>query len=163
MNQIHEYLDRSIHELRSMTFQISPPVLYELGLIPALEWLCEHFAQEYGFACRLFDDGKEKPLHEDMRNMLFQAVQELFVNIVKHAGATRAEIRVKKQKKQILIEVKDNGCGFDAVHLKTGMKHDSGFGLFNIQERLRFMKGHFNIRSETDGGTTVQLRAPLNL
>jgi PAS domain S-box-containing protein len=163
MRQIHGYLDRTIHELRSMTFQISPPILYELGLVPALEWLCEQFGKEHGLICYSIDDHREKPINEDIRNMLFQAVQELFINIVKHAEATRVEIRVKKMRKQIIIEVEDNGRGFDTVHLKTDMDHASGFGLFNIQERIRFMKGHFHIRSEINRGTTVELRAPLDL
>ena len=163
MKQIHGYLDRTIHELRSMTFQISPPILYELGLVPALEWLCERFGKEYGLICRSIDDQLDKPVSEDIRNMLFQAVQELFINIVKHAKATHVEIRVKKVNKQIIIEVTDDGRGFDADHLKTDMDHAFGFGLFNIQERIRFMKGHFHIRSEINSGTTVKLQAPLDL
>jgi PAS domain S-box-containing protein len=163
MKQIHGYLDRTIHELRSMTFQISPPILYELGLISALEWLCERFAKEYGLICHLTDDHLDKPVSEDIRNMLFQAVQELFINIVKHAKATHVGIQMKKMNKQIVIEVTDDGRGFDADHLKTDMDHAFGFGLFNIQERLRFMKGHFYIRSEINNGTTVKLQAPLDL
>jgi signal transduction histidine kinase len=95
--------------------------------------------------------------------MLFQAVQELFINIVKHAKATHVGIQMKKMNKQIVIEVTDDGRGFDADPLKTDMNHAFGFGLFNIQERIRFMKGHFYIRSEINNGTTVKLQAPLDL
>lgn len=160
---VQQNLDETIHELRTMTFQISPPVLYELGLVPALEWLTEQFRNKYGFACEFEDDGEEKPLTDDVRNMLFQAVNELMTNIAKHAKADHVWIRSEREDGSMRIEVKDDGCGFDPETLHPDTESIAGFGLFNIQERIEFLQGDFLIESKPEQGTCIQLKAPLNL
>ena len=159
---IQEYLEETISELRTMTFQISPPVLYELGLIPALEWLAEKFENTHNFECHIEKDSEEKPVSDEIRNMLFQAVNELLNNIAKHAEAKQVWLRVQKDKDQIMIQVEDDGKGFDPNTIKADLENNSGFGLFNIKERIEFLNGHFYLYSEENNGTSVQLIAPLH-
>jgi signal transduction histidine kinase len=161
IEKIKRNLDDTIEELRTMTIQISPPVLYEVGLIPALESLAEQFESRYGLTCHFEDDRVEKPVTDDVRNMLFQGVKELLTNITKHAKADNVWVQVKKEDKNILIEVKDDGCGFHPSKMVPDSESNSGFGLFNIKERIEFLKGSFHVHSEKNQGACIQLRAPL--
>jgi PAS domain S-box-containing protein len=158
--EIREYLDQSIEEIRSLTFQLSPPLLYEVGLEAAVEWLGEEFEGKYGFRVEFQDDGKKKPLDEEASVALFQMVRELLLNIAKHAKAKKVRVSVGKVSDKIKISVADDGSGFEL----TGLRHKnkgSGFGLFNICHRIEYMGGRFKIKSKIDQGTSVTLMLPV--
>ncbi len=161
IKEIQAHLDETIHELRSMTFELSPPVLYELGLIPALEWLSEKFEERTQIHCEFDDDNEDKPVHADIRNMLFRGVNELLNNAAKYAGAEHVYIRAKKEGETILIEVEDDGCGFDPAILNINMNTESSFGLFNLQERIRFLQGRFELKTKPGKGTCIRMSMPL--
>jgi PAS domain S-box-containing protein len=159
--EIREYISKSIEEIRSLTFQLSPPLLYEVGFEAAIEWIGEEFEGKYGFQVEFKDDGKTKPLHEETSVALYQMVRELLVNIAKHAKAKRVRISVEKVADKIKITVADDGSGFDSPN---GMRHKNkkrGFGLFSIRQRIEYMGGEFAIVSKHEQGTRVILRIPL--
>jgi signal transduction histidine kinase len=87
IKDVSNLLGYVIGETRSLTFEISPPVLYELGLVPAIEWYAEEFKNKHGLEIIVKDDGAEKPVGEEVRNVLFQSVRELFTNVIKRAAA----------------------------------------------------------------------------
>jgi PAS domain S-box-containing protein len=162
LKEIRELIEEIIQNTRMLTFELSPPILYELGLEPSIEWLAEQFSEKHDLEVEFNTDKKAKPLDEDIRNILFQAVRELLINVVKHAKATIVKVSIKRDRGKIQVTVEDNGIGFDpsVVHpysLKTG-----GFGLFNIRERLEEFGGHLDIISSVGQGTRVSLIAPLS-
>jgi signal transduction histidine kinase len=93
--ELMQLLERTIHASRTLTFELSPPVLHELGLGAALEWLAHQLEQNYGIVCQYSYDQQPKPLTEDLRVEVFQAVRELLTNVGKHSHATAAAVRTQ--------------------------------------------------------------------
>jgi PAS domain S-box-containing protein len=161
LHEICELLDQAIQQTRSLTFELSPPVLYELGLVPALESLAEQTERRYGLRIHFMGDNRPKPISEDVAVLLFRAVQELLVNVVKHAKAQKARVAVGTEGEYVRIRVEDNGIGFDASEIESHEDRARRFGLFSIKERLHHLGGNVEIVSEVGRGTQVSLAAPL--
>ncbi len=162
VNHIREQVNEAIKQTRTLTFEISPPELYTLGLESALEELTQRFAEERQIECQLETSDDPKPLSDQMKTLLYRSVRELLVNAAKHAEAGRVHVMVDRAGRDIRITVWDNGMGFDTSHLQTHSPHRvAGFGLFSIRERLTHMGGSVYIESNQKEGTKVILRAPL--
>ena len=155
---IQELLDQAIQRTRSLTFDLSPPVLYELGLEAALEWLAEQFQKQHDIIFKVEDDGKPKPLADACRGILFMAVRELLVNVIKHANAQNVSISIQRVGKKVRVIVQDDGVGFNSSQIET---QTNVFGLFSIRERLRHVGGNVNLESRCGHGTCVSLVAPV--
>jgi PAS domain S-box-containing protein len=158
--EIREMLDTTIQDAHSLVFEISPPVLYQVGFEAAVEWLAEHFQEKYGIRVELKIEKTRDLLGEELRIVLFQALRELLVNVIKHARARRAKISIKSVRNTLRIVVGDDGSGFSHSpheHQRT----IKGFGLFNIRERLHHLGGQLNIESSPGKGTRVILMLPL--
>ena len=160
LKEVAELIDRALHATRSLTFELSPPILYDLGLEPAVEWLVEQVQEEHGLQVSFADDGQSKMLDNDIRVTLFKAVRELLFNVVKHARARKAEVALSRSGDAIEVRIWDDGIGFDPSDGPAG-RPGEGFGLFNIRERLRHLGGRLEIDSRPGHGTCVTLRAPL--
>ena len=161
LQEIQSHVIKVIQHTRSMTFEISPPVLYELGLEPAMEWLAERFQVQYGITCEFCDDGMSKPISNDWSCILFQSTRELLTNICKHARASKVLVSTCREGKHIKITVEDDGIGFDPEILDQKIAKNEGFGLFNLRQRLIHLRGEVEIESKKGEGTRVTLRAPL--
>ncbi len=157
--EITGMIDTTIQDTHSLIFEISPPILYQVGFEAAVEWLAEHFQEQYGILINLKIDGKRKPLKEDLRIALFQAIRELLINVIKHAKATCARISVKYVGNSLRIVVQDDGLGFAS---SPDERHWTmrGFGLFNIRERLHYLGAEISIESSPGKGTKVTLIIP---
>jgi PAS domain S-box-containing protein len=159
--EIRGLLSRAIQNARSATFDLSPPVLHELGLTVALEWLTERFGAEHGLSADLVTEGPETALEEDLRVVLFQAARELLHNVAKHARARRAKVSLKVEDSRLSVTVEDDGRGFDVAEAMPNARALTGFGLFAIRERLAHFGGRMEIRSEPGRGTTAALSVPI--
>lgn len=158
-----EMIEDAIKSTRTLTFELSPPVLYSIGLEAAIEQLIDMTPNYYDFECDYRDDGEKRHLDERVRVLLFRAVSELLFNIYKHASATKVDVRTYSQNGNICIEVADNGSGFDASRaIHSGNSTSRGFGLFSIQERLNTYNGSMQIKSEKGSGTVILLTCPIN-
>jgi signal transduction histidine kinase len=154
-------LEQVIRDTHSLTFKISSPILYELGLEAALEWLTEQIQKDHGISTRFFTDGRSGSLEDDVRVLLFQAVNELLVNVVKHAQARNVEVSIRREGGTLKVEVGDDGVGFQMSQGKPRRQENRGFGLFSIRERLRPYGGILEVQSEPAEGTHVTLTVPL--
>ena len=112
--EIRALMDRAIGETRVLTFELSSPVLHELGLAAAVESLCERLGNESSVCFRVETDGEPESLGADLRILLYRAVRELCRNVVRHARAPRAAVRIHTEEGRIRIVVADDGEGFDA-------------------------------------------------
>lgn len=155
--QVREHVEQAIKYTRSLTSELSPPILYELGLEAALEWLGEHMQAEHGFAVKFESDNKPMTADEEAGIFLFTAVRELLVNIAKHAQAEHVHLSVRKDRDNIVVEVEDDGKGFSIAGHEGRL---GGFGLFSIKERLQYLGGHMEISSSPGKGTLIVLSAP---
>jgi len=154
--RIEHLVEQADRSLRSITFQLSPPSLHDLGLVPAFEWLAEDIGVRYGLVVRIEDEGTPPVADDRMRVILFRAVRELLINTATYAGAREAEVRLGWEDNLLRITVEDEGSGFDAAEVDL-----QGYGLFGIREHLRHVGGSMDIDSKPGRGTTVALTVPL--
>jgi signal transduction histidine kinase len=161
IDKITKLMRQAIQETQSLTFKISPPILYELGLEAALEWLTEQLQEEYGIATSFASDHEPAPLDDDVRILLFQAVSELLVNAVKHARARNLKVSIKRAGADLKVEVADDGVGFQVPETGVPRQAQGGFGLFSIRERLRPGGGLLEVHSTPGAGARVTLTVPL--
>jgi PAS domain S-box-containing protein len=159
--EIGQLIGQAIQQTRSLTFDLSPPVLYELGLGAALEAFVENMQILHGIHVHFTDDDQPKPLNEDTSVLLFRAVQELLINSIKHARAQNAKISTHRDGNRIRIRVEDDGIGFDVSELDSHIDKAGKFGLFSIRERLHHLGGRFEIASKPGHGTQATLVASL--
>ncbi len=143
-----------------LTFEISPPVLYDLGLKEALLWLADDLRVRHGLVIKVSDDGEPKPLEDETAMIVFRAVRELVINVYKHAKISEAAIDLTRSGEHCQIEVADGGAGFDAeAVLARGSRR--GYGLFSVRERIRRVGGSVTVSSRINHGTQITLRIPL--
>jgi PAS domain S-box-containing protein len=161
LGEVYSLIEQAIECTRSLTFELSPPVLYELGLGAAVEWLIEKVKAEHGILIDFENDALLEIVDEDIKILLFQTMRELLTNVVKHAKAQNAKVSMWGYDGKIQISVKDDGVGFNASQTLSNLGNNAGFGLFDIRERLSHMGGHCDIQSHPGCGTSVTLVAPL--
>jgi PAS domain S-box-containing protein len=162
IEDIRALLSQTIRDTRSLTFELSPPVLYELGLQAALEWLAEIIRKQSGLKVDVVGDGRERSLDSEIRVLLFRTCRELLFNVVKHAGATRARVSLRGDGASIMVNISDDGTGFDPDLFQSGYDpFESGFGLFSIREQLEHRGGTFEVDSDPGRGSAVTIVMPL--
>lgn len=161
LDDSEDLLEKTIQKVRSMTFELSPPILYTLGLESAIEWLIEHYQKQHSIVIDFVSDKQDKPLDNDMRAILYKSVRELLFNIVKHAKAHLITVSIKRVDSYLKINIIDDGVGFNSNNVSLSMTNTGGFGLFNIRERLEHLGGHMWIKSKPGSGTQVTLEVPL--
>jgi signal transduction histidine kinase len=163
VHEVRGLTDQLIKEARSLVFEMSVPVLYELGLEAAIKWLAEETAKKTNFSCEVYDDGQSKPLKKEMQVILFKAVRELMTNIKKHAQADEVNIFIDRKMEQIVVCVQDDGVGFNPANIDIYHDDTKSFGLFGIKERMELMSGSVEIKSTPAQGTSITLSAPLEI
>lgn len=156
--EMKRLVDRAILGVRNVAVNLRPPAL-DMGLVPAIEWLCSEFARQTAIACVL-DAGEENiDLDETRAVVIFRIVQESLTNISRYAGASQVEIKLGRRGSQLDLEVRDNGRGFDraaAAKLKT-------FGLLGMRERALALGGRVDIISAPGMGTEIGVSIPIDV
>lgn len=169
LNIIHEdliFVEKHISEVlensRKITYELSPPVLYQLGILDALNWLLEDVEATHKIRCQITSNVSNIKLSDVKSILLYRSIQELIKNVVKYANATLITLEIDKIDKGVNLLLKDNGEGFNTSILNNYQnKFGSGFGLFAVQERIRNIKGEFTITSKINKGTSVNIFIPL--
>lgn len=162
VNDLVTLTDQSIAYTRTLTAELVPPALYELGLIPALEWLAESTKKKYKLDVALNLTQIPK-LSDEYNIVLFRVVNELIVNIIKHASASKINIKIeKKSEKQFLIHVIDDGVGFDVEkRLKNIRENYTCFGILSSREKLLYNGARLLIESSLGKGTYATIEVNL--
>ncbi len=158
LEEVQELIGQTIEYTRSLTIELNPPILVEIGLHAAVESLAEGFEKIHGIRVIVEDDGLPKQTGEDVRYLLFRSVRELLMNAVKHSRAGSIRVSLERSLDSIRITVADDGLGFEGV---SAIRKNGGFGLFTVRERLKRAGGSCEIVSIIGAGTTVILSAPL--
>ena len=149
------YIEHYKHEV----FQKEGRTLW--GEEAALEWILEEMRTIQAVTTTFTDDGQPKPLEEAVKVLLFQAVRELLNNIARHAKAKNTEVSIARNKTMVLIQVNDDGIGFEGSKGDTSKEKVEGFGLYSIKERLQYIGGTFTVESARNRGSSITLKAPL--
>lgn len=162
ISAIMKLLEKTISSTRSLTFEISSPVLYELGMVPALRWIAERFKKKHDLNVTVIERGNVGYIRIDLRVMLFKCVRELLVNAAKYSNANLVKITVYSEDEHLIIEVADNGVGFDVAEIEGAAVEEKRFGLFSIKERLKHLGGEMILHSRLNRGTKAILKATLD-
>lgn len=152
-----ELLNEGISESRDMVYDLSPPILYELGFIAAIKWKLEQVEKKFGIFTVFKSEENTIKLENDIKVLLFRVICELLNNCIKHANADLIKVEIQKNINNIRILVIDNGKGFDVESTFSGM---GGFGLFSINERIDALMGSLTIESNPGQGTKVIVSIP---
>lgn len=158
LERVNQVLDQSIVESRSLSVELSPPILRAGCLADALQWLGHWMQDKHGITVDVQADRATDPPAEDIRILLFHAVRELLFNVVKHARAKRAAVVLAAcQGDHVQVIVSDDGVGFVPDDLQLKADSASGFGLFSLRERLALLGGRLQIDSHPGAGTRIML------
>ena len=158
---VRTFLDEAIQYTRTLTSELSPPVLYTFDIATAIGWLGDQFQERHNLPVKVDDDGVKKPLSDEIRVVLFQSVRELLFNVVKHAQAKNAEVCLTRNNGTVTVHVKDDGVGLGDVLTVNAIK-PKGYGLFNVKERIEFLGGSIVFANASPSGTVVTFTLPLS-
>jgi len=161
VGEVRELVSQAIRQTRTLTFEISPPVLYERGLDEALAWLADQASKQYGLQVKFECDGPRPGLSDELRASLYRAAAELLANVGRHSLATQAELWLRNEGGRTRLSVVDNGIGFDVAGTWQRIVNNGSFGLFSITERLEELGGEVTIDSEPGRGTRVTVAVPV--
>ena len=159
MDEVRRLIEQTIQYTRSLTFELSPPILYDLGFEAAVEWLAELIQEQHGIMVKVQADRSAKPMNDEIRVILFQTVRELLVNVAKHASAKHIRVFITREEAALQVKIEDDGLGMGIS--ADAANGPSGFGFFSIGERLKYLGGHLEVVSEPGWGTRVTLQVPL--
>jgi signal transduction histidine kinase len=155
IQEIEGLIVEAREQSQELTWQLSPPVLYEVGLVAAVRWLAKDMEGRYGLRVTVEEQSDCAGLDEATRILLFRSVNELLINVVKHAKTSSAVVRVRERDGSLEIDVEDQGVGFDPSTVTDE------YGLFSIQEQLHHLSGILTIASTRGKGTRISLVAPV--
>lgn len=154
--RVERLVEQADGSLRSITNQLCPPSLHDLGLVPALEWLGEEFRERYGVEVHIEDGGVPALADEPLRVILFRAVRSLLLNAVTRVGATQIHVWLGPDNGSLRITVHDDGSDLETASVGFGNR-----GLLGTRELLLYVGGSLTLASEAGQGTTVTLSSPL--
>ena len=162
LEEVCKCLEKVIQDTRTLTFDLSSPLLYLIGFEAAAEqWLADEVQAKHGIKTEFETDGQHKLMSDDIRAILFRNLRELLINVVKHAKAEKVKVSICRDDEDIHVRIEDDGVGFDPVEVKSRSIMDGKFGLFSIGERLEQLGGRVEIDSEPGGGCRIMMMAPL--
>lgn len=164
LEEVSNELQEAIQDTKGLVFDLSSPLLHELGLTAAIAaWLEEHVSSKHGIETELIGSYKDLYLSRDLNSILFRNVRELLANVIKYSQATKVKVYLENTASALHVIVHDDGVGFEADAEASGSVSHSGFGLFSIRERLEDFGGSLDITSSPGKGCKVTMTIPINI
>jgi signal transduction histidine kinase len=155
-------MEQCISEVRTLSYLLHPPTMDAAGFASAARWYVEGYGQRSGLNVTLDVPSDLDRLPDAVELALFRVLQEALTNVHRHSGASAAEVLVRQDAEQVILEVKDNGCGIPEELLNhfhsTGV--GTGVGIAGIRERVRELGGKLALESDRNG-TLVRITIPL--
>jgi len=151
--------DRVIASVRRLSSELRPGLLDDFGLVAAIEWQAEVFEEHTGIATELAIEADETGLSAPLSTATFRILQESLTNVARHSRADRVRIALRREQQHLLLEVRDNGRGFEERQLRDPMSH----GITGMRERALALDGAFRIEGRPGDGTTVTARLPIEV
>ncbi|NLB87960.1 MAG: sensor histidine kinase [Syntrophomonadaceae bacterium] len=145
----------TIEDIRRLAMNLRPTVLENLGLIAALEWYIKEYVSYTGIAVEFIHPRIKEPFPSEIETTIYRAVQESLTNVVRHAEATQVTIILEINTDVMKLQIKDNGKGMNPCDLNRGL------GLLGMEERIKLVKGEFELKSVLGQGTEININLPL--
>lgn len=152
----------TVRELQTIIYDLRPSLLDDLGLTPALRWYAETRLEKEGVGIIWNTDGAERRLPPEVETALFRIGQEAMTNIAKYAGASEVHIGLAFDEEQTILEITDNGIGFNIEELLAHPPEKGrGLGLLGMRERVELLRGEFEVASAPGSGTRIRVELPV--
>jgi signal transduction histidine kinase len=153
-NELKKLVEDAVGVVRNMALLLRPSMLDDLGLVPALQWQAREVSKRTGVRVRVAAEGVSEDLPEEHKTCIYRIVQEALHNCVQHAGAHIVKVTVRQEADRILLEIHDDGKGFNA-------REERGMGLLGIQERVSYLGGTFLVESSPGKGALLSVALPV--
>jgi signal transduction histidine kinase len=157
-------ISESADEIRSVSHQMMPNALLRLGLVSALQ----EFVQKInGSQLSVYLDvqGLDQRMDAEVETTLYRVIQESVNNVIKHAQASRLDIQLIRDDKELSVTIEDNGKGFDSKNPAYTVQRtpfgEGGLGLKNLRSRIEYLNGTLDIESSVGKGTLVAIYLPM--
>ena len=155
LNDIMEMVSNTIKDVQRISSELRPEILFDLGLVPAIEWYTDSFETRSGIKCDLQAD--DSRYDDDQKNLvLFRVLQEALTNVIRHANATSVSIKLWRTNAGTILSVRDNGIGIS----KEKADSIGSLGILGMRERARQYGGNVEISSRKNKGTTLTITIP---
>ena len=161
LNRIRDQIQKIIKDTKTLTFDLSPPVLYDFGLKEAIESLGASIEGAHGISVHMSFAEDTADLENDIKIILYRSINELFHNTLKHARAGNIFISVKRHDQQLVVDFQDDGIGLNGKKTQIHAADDNGFGLFDIREKITHLGGSLDIDSVEGSGTRILMKLPM--
>ncbi len=159
--KVEEIAQQTTQEIRTMLFAMRPVILETQGLVAALEQYAERLNANESFKVSVVNQGYNGELDAEAEGVVFAIVEEAVGNAKKHSRATAIRISLQVRQENLLVEIRDNGIGFDVEATQATYDQRTSLGLINMDERARLVGGRSTVKSARGKGTSVQVRVPL--
>ena len=156
-------IEQILQEVRTLSLDLRPSVLDDLGLVSALRWYLGRFSQSAGFELSFTAEPLQRRLPVEIETACFRVAQEALANAARHAKAGRVSVELRQQDRELLLSVNDDGVGFDVRSVLEGTAQGESFGLLGMEERVALAGGTVEIRSEPGKSTSISVRIPLKV
>lgn len=153
--------DQTLEQIRELSFNLRPAMLDDLGLVPTLRWYLKRYKKRVNIAVDLEVSSLKERLPVNIETALYRIFQEALTNITRHASASRVQLTIRRRKAVVLVEIKDDGCGFEMERVFGQKASTGGMGLLGMRERTVLLGGVFNLHSAPGAGTRISIEIPL--
>ena len=161
LDECAKLLQQAGEQVRSLALELRPTMLDTLGLEATLRWLAEQHQQRTGCDVHVMGYLKGTPLPPEVSIACFRVVQEALTNVVRHAAARRVWINLDQRDGHLVLDVRDDGVGFDVAPTQEQAARRGRLGLLGMTERVQLLGGDLHVESEPGSGTHVQASFPL--
>ncbi len=160
LDEVRQLIEQTIRYTRSVGFELSPPILYDLGFEAAVEWLAEQIQEQHGVHIKVAADRSPKPVDDEIRILLFQFLRELLTGMVRLAKPNNITVLISRNGTHMGVDIENDGFMAEPGPEST-LPSPGELGLFSIRERLKFLGGSLQVESGPGLGTRMSLRVPL--
>jgi PAS domain S-box-containing protein len=150
--------DLAISAIRRIASELRPSVLDDLGLVAAIEWQAQQFQLRTGIVCYCDCSLEKVELTEAQSTAVFRILQEALTNVLRHAQATRVDIKISKENDVLVLSVSDNGKGIP----ESETSDQQSLGILGMRERAHLIAGEIDIKGVEGKGTVVIVRVPIS-
>jgi signal transduction histidine kinase len=154
-------LDQCLQQVRSLSLELRPSLLDDLGLGPALRWYVDRQAERAGFRVRLDDGLGDQRLPSDLETICFRVAQEALTNVARHAGAKDVRVILAQRDRHVELMVSDDGIGFEVDQARARAAAGGSLGLLGMEERVSLAGGQLRVVSLPGRGTEIHVRLPV--
>ncbi len=161
LNETEAITTQTLEQVRELSFNLRPPMLDDLGLVPTLRWYVKQWGKRGGVSAEFHPPTQPLNLSSTIETNLYRITQEALTNIAKHANASCVHVYLEVISETLKLTVSDDGDGFDLAKVTARRADKVGAGLLGIRERTLLLDGHVEIKTNPTAGTSICVTVPL--